>query len=286
MNNNPRLGACLSFQNSNLEHTIYEAESINANAIMIYYGSPVVFRKPIIDFSKVNRGLKIAEKNNIRPQDIVLHCNYISNFASPDENKRNMAMNLLGKEINFAKAVGIKYLVCHPGSYTTGDRFEGMQHVVECINTVLEEDDNVVICFETMAGKGKELGKTFEEIQYFVRKIKLQDKVGFCLDTCHAWDAGFDVTDIDGLLNIMGSFVGLEYLKVIHLNGSLNIIGSKKDRHANIFDTEKGENKIGAENMKTIFNHPKLSDKIFILETPEVPGKGFIFEDEIKFLRN
>lgn len=286
MKNNPRLGACLSFQNSNLENTIYEAESIGANACMIYYGSPVTFKKPIIDFSKVNKGLKVAEKNNIKSQDIILHCNYISNFASPEENKRNMAMELLRKEIDFAKSIGIKYLICHPGSYTTGDRNEGLKYVVECINTVLEEDDNVVICFETMAGKGKEVGKTLEEIHYFIEKTQLQDKVGFCLDTCHAWDSGLDVTNVDKLLKIIDDIIGLQYLKVIHLNGSLNNIGSKKDRHANIFNTEKGENKIGAENMKAIFNHPKLSDKIFILETPEVDGKGFIFEDEINFLRS
>ena len=272
-----KIGGCISFQKSNLKQVIEDTLHIGGNAVMFYVGGPSSGFKPKLNKKLISEGLEFAKENNISVDNMVIHGNYISNFASPEEEKREMAMGLLRKEIDLAMEIGIKWLVIHPGSYTTGNLKDGIQHVANCLNHVLKETDNVVLCLETMAGKGKEIGRDFMELQCIIEKIELQNKIGVCVDTCHINDAGYDIQNhIDDVIRELDGLIGLDKVHIIHLNNSMNQINSKKDRHSNIYD--------GTINPEVLYNltrHPQLQNKIWILESKNTS----LFSQEVQFFK-
>lgn len=259
---------------------VKEALSYNANALMIYTGAPQnTIRKPIKSF-KIDEAIKLMEENDIDIKSLIVHAPYIINLANKIKPEtRELAIEFLKKEIKRVEEIGAYYIVLHPGSHVNQGEEIGLLAIVEGLNEVVNEDCKVMILLETMAGKGSELGKTFEEIKFILDRVKIRDKFGVCLDTCHVNDAGYDLNDFDGILDEFDSIVGIENIKVIHINDSKNEKGAKKDRHENI-----GKGTIGLENLKYVVNHPKLKDVVKILETPWIDGVP-PYKEEIELLR-
>lgn len=259
---------------------VKEALSYNANALMIYTGAPQnTIRKPIKSF-KIDEAIKLMKENDIDIKSLIVHAPYIINLANKIKPEtRELAIEFLKKEIKRVEEIGAYYIVLHPGSHVNQGEEIGLQAIVEGLNEVVNEDCKVMILLETMAGKGSELGKTFEEIKFILDRVKNRDKFGVCLDTCHVNDAGYDLNDFDGILDEFDSIVGIENIKVIHINDSKNEKGAKKDRHENI-----GKGTIGLENLKYVVNHPKLKDVVKILETPWIDGVP-PYKEEIELLK-
>ncbi len=265
-----------------------EAKSYNANTFMVYTGAPQnTVRKPLSEL-KISEGREYMAENGI--SDIVVHAPYIINLASYKENTYTLAKEFLAKELERAYAFGSKYLVLHPGAYTDKTPEYGMERISEGINTVLNAGiPNIFICLETMAGKGSEIGRTFEELKAIIDNIDKKEYIGICFDTCHVHDSGYDiVNDFDGVIDEFDRIIGLDRLKILHINGSLNPKGAKKDRHANIGADEtnpKGKDYIGLQAIKYIINHEKTSGRPFILETPWISKTENLYKQEIALLR-
>ncbi|MFI3231569.1 MAG: deoxyribonuclease IV, partial [bacterium] len=222
--------------------------------------------------------------------DIVVHAPYIINLGSYKENIYELATSFLRTELTRTQAIGSKYLVLHPGAYTDKDMEYGLNRIVEGLNIVLEDDDlEPIICLETMAGKGTEIGGKFEELAYIINNVKNNDKLGVCFDTCHVHDSGYDiVNDFEGVIKEFDEIVGLDRLHVMHINGSLNKMGAKKDRHANLGaeeDNPKGKDMIGFDAIYNIVHSKHLENKVFILETPWLDTKTNLYKEEIARLR-
>ena len=220
----------------------------------------------------------MLEENNIDINNIIVHAPYIINLA----NDKNYDFNVkfLSEEIKRVELLGINKLVLHPGSHVGLGVDIGINNIIKSLNAVLNNDTNVVICLETMAGKGTEIGRSFEEIKRIIAGIKCKDKVGVCLDTCHINDAGYDLNDFDNVLKEFDRIIGLDRIKVVHINDSKNIINSHKDRHENI-----GYGTIGFDNLINIVYHEKLKNIPKILETPYIDKKApYLFE--IDMIRN
>ena len=169
------------------------------------------------------------------------------------------------QEVIRCESLGMTKLVLHPGSSVGLERNHAISNIIKGLNIVLDDNHNVVICLETMAGKGTEVGKTFEELKYIIDNIKNKDKIGVCLDTCHINDAGYDVSNFDKVLDEFDECIGLDYLKCIHVNDSKNELGAHKDRHANI-----GLGTIGFDNLIKVIYNKRIENIPKILETPYV----------------
>ena len=261
--------------------SVKEALAYGADALMLYTGAPQnSFRAPISQL-RIEEGLTIWKEHDYDPVDIIIHCPYIINLANALKPETyEMGKEVLRKEIDRTMAIQARYMVLHPGSALTGDVTESLLQVARGINEVLREDDNVVIALETMAGKGSEVGKTFEEIRLIIDNVIYKDKIGVCLDTCHIHDAGYDLSDFDGVLRQFDEIIGLEKLCVVHVNDSKNVRGAHKDRHANI-----GYGEIGFDILNTIVHHPALDSIAKILETPYI-NKQAPYGYEIENFRN
>lgn len=261
--------------------SVQEALSYKANALMVYTGPPQnTLRKPI-ELLKVDEAKNLLKENHIPIENMVVHAPYIINLANcVNEKTFELAKDFLRKEIDRVQQIGAQYLVLHPGSYTTATLQEGIAQIIAGLNEVLKEDDSITICLETMAGKGSEIGTSFEELKEIMDGVKYNDKLAVCLDTCHIHDAGYDLTQFDDILNRFDEVIGLERLKVIHVNDSKNACQSHKDRHANI-----GEGMIGFDALNTVVHHPKCKDIIKILETPWINKKA-PYRYEIEMLKN
>lgn len=247
--------------------SVKEALSYGANTFMFYTGAPQnSMRKPVNEL-KVAEALDLMNKNNIVSENVIVHAPYLINLANMDESKYSISLNMLIVEMERTKAMGCKYLVLHPGSCLNFDRNESLKQVATLLNIALSKVEGVTILLETMAGKGSEIGKTFEEIAFIISLINKKDSIGVCLDTCHINDAGYDLSDSSKILNDFNNVIGLDYLKVVHVNDSKNLIGSHKDRHANI-----GYGTIGFNNLINFIYNPLISNRIFILETPYIDG--------------
>lgn len=260
--------------------SIEEALSYGATAAMIYTGAPQnTARKPISDL-KVKEALIKMEASGLQPEQIIVHAPYIINLGNTIKTETyELAVMFLEKEIKRVAQMGLKYLVLHPGAHIKAGADVGMNRIVEGLNYVLNQnDDDVMILLETMSGKGTEIGRTFTELAYIRNHVDKKERIGICLDTCHVHDAGYDVSDIDQLLEDFDKELGLELLKVIHLNDSKNEQGASKDRHANI-----GEGFIGFSTLHKIVHHPKLKDVVKILETPYIDGVP-PYKEEIEML--
>ncbi len=195
---------------------------------------------------------------------LVAHAAYTMNVCSAKEDIRQFSKNMLKEDIARMEYVPGNYYNFHPGSHTGLGTEAAVLLIAEALNEALTPDMSTLVLLETMAGKGSEVGATFEELRAIIDLAGLQDKVGVCLDTCHVWDGGYDiVNNLDGVLEEFDRVIGLDRLKAIHLNDSMNDCGSHKDRHACI-----GEGRIGEKALKCVVQHPLLQGKPFILETP------------------
>ncbi|MEN2464997.1 deoxyribonuclease IV [Ornithinibacillus sp. JPR2-1] len=262
-----------------------EAVSYGANALMIYTGAPQNTRRKPIEELNIEAGLKHMAENGI--QDIVVHAPYIINIGNTTKPETfELGVNFLRSEIDRTEAIGAKQIVLHPGAHVGAGPEEGIQKIIEGLNEVLEKDDKVQIALETMAGKGSEIGRTFEEIAQIIEGVTHNDKLSVCFDTCHVHDAGYDiVNDFDGVLEQFDKIIGVDRIKVVHVNDSKNERGAHKDRHENI-----GFGHIGFDALHYIIHHPQLATLPKILETPYVgldkKSKKAPYKFEIEMIRN
>lgn len=210
----------------------------------------------------VDKFLKIAEEGGFGK--LVAHAPYTLNACAAKEEVRTFAREAFADDLRRMEYIPGNYYNFHPGSHVGQGSEIGIQKIAEILNDVLTEEQTTTVLLETMSGKGTEVGRNFEELRKILNLVEKKSKMGICLDTCHVWDGGYDIVhDLDGVLNDFDHIIGLERLKAIHLNDSLNDCGSHKDRHARI-----GEGKIGMEALVRIIKHPVLREIPFILETP------------------
>lgn len=244
-----------------------EALSYGANTFMIYTGAPQTTRRiPTSEF-KIAEGLAFMEENGIDKAHIIAHAPYIINLGNSIKNATyELAVSFLAEELNRVASLGIKVVVLHPGAHVGAGVETGLAMIIKGLNEVLDNDTSgTIIALETMAGKGTEIGRTFAELKTLIDGVHKKEQIGVCLDTCHVNDAGYDVSDVDALINEFDKVIGLEYLKVVHVNDSKNERGAQKDRHENI-----GFGTIGFETLVKIIYHPALKSIPKILETPYV----------------
>lgn len=215
-----------------------------------------------IDPADVAKFQEIAREHEFGK--IVAHAPYTLNACAAKENLRDFARNTFSDDLKRMEATPGNYYNFHPGSHVGQGIEVGIQKITEVLNAVLTEEQTTTVLLETMAGKGSEVGSHFQELRAIMDLVEKRDKLGICLDTCHVWDGGYDiVNDLDGVLTEFDRIIGLDHLKAIHLNDSLNPLGSHKDRHARI-----GEGQIGLDALVRVIRHPALEGKPFILETP------------------
>ena len=215
-----------------------------------------------IDPADVAKFQEIAREHEFGK--IVAHAPYTLNACAAKENLRDFARNTFSDDLKRMEATPGNYYNFHPGSHVRQGIEVGIQKIAEVLNAVLTEEQTTTVLLETMAGKGSEVGSHFQELRAIMDLVEKRDKLGICLDTCHVWDGGYDiVNDLDGVLTEFDRIIGLDHLKAIHLNDSLNPLGSHKDRHARI-----GEGQMGLDALVRVIRHPALEGKPFILETP------------------
>ncbi|GAA5415529.1 putative endonuclease 4 [Paraliobacillus ryukyuensis] len=242
-----------------------EAASYGASAFMIYTGAPQNTRRKAIEELNIEAGKAHMKENGI--EEIVVHAPYIINLGNTTKKETfELGVSFMQSEIQRTEAIGAKQIVLHPGAHVGQGTEKGIAKIIEGLNEVLEQDQDVQIALETMAGKGSEVGRTFEEIAQIIDGVKRNEKLSVCFDTCHVHDAGYDiVNDFDGVLDTFDRIVGLDRLKVIHVNDSKNPISAHKDRHENI-----GFGYIGFDALRYIVHHEQLKHLPKILETPYV----------------
>ena len=252
------------------------------NTFMFYTGAPQNSYRLPLERLKIEEGRKLLKENNIDESKIIVHAPYLINLGSKEKiDNYELAKKLVINELQRTKAFGCKTLVLHPGNHLKASKIEGLNNIVEGLNYIFENDNtDVKIALETMSGKGSELGTTFEDINYIINNCKYSDRLGVCLDTCHINDYGYDVRDIDHILNEFNKIIGLEKLLVVHVNDSKNPIGAHKDRHDNI-----GYGTIGFETLSKYIHHPLLINVPKILETPYVNEKP-PYKKEVEMLLN
>mgnify|MGYP000597866833 FL=1 len=210
----------------------------------------------------VEKFLEIAKEQHFGK--IVAHAPYTMNACAAKEDIRELAYTMFTDDLKRMEYTPGNYYNFHPGSHVGQGAETGITLITELLNQVLYQEQTTTVLLETMAGKGSEVGRNFEELQAIIERVDLKEKIGVCLDTCHVWDAGYDIVEhLDEVLKEFDRIIGLERLKAIHLNDSMNACGSHKDRHQKI-----GEGCIGAEGLRAVVTHPLLQGKPFILETP------------------
>ena len=260
--------------------SVKEALSYGANTFMFYTGAPQnTARKPIHQL-RVDEAKQLMIDNGIDINNVVVHAPYIINLANTTKPATfELAVSFLKQEIERCKAIGITRLVLHPGAHVGAGSQVGLARIVEGLNVATKDCGNVRIALETMAGKGSECGRSFEEIKYIIDHVDNSECLGVCLDTCHLHDAGYDLNDFDNILNEFDEVIGIERLLVIHVNDSKNERGASKDRHENI-----GYGYIGFEVLNRIVHHDKLKDVPKILETPYIE-KIAPYKEEIQMFK-
>ena len=263
--------------------SVEESLENGANCLMVYTGAPQNTKRRPIDEFRVDEAKELLAKNNISMDDVIIHAPYIINLANTTKPEVfELAVDFLRQEIKRVEEIGAKYIVLHPGAHVGAGEEAGLDQIVKGLDMVLTKDQTPIICLETMAGKGSELGTSFEQLAYIINNVKLPDKLGVCLDTCHINDAGYDETDFDKILDEFDKIIGLDRLKVIHVNDSKNPIAAHKDRHANI-----GYGTIGFDKLIKIIYNPRIKDLCKILETPFINDrKDSPYKQEIAMIKN
>ena len=262
-----KIGSHVSFGKEQLLTSTKEAVSYGANTFMFYTGAPTNTVRKEIEQKYIDEANKLMQENGIDVNDVVCHAPYIVNLGNAsDEDKYNFSINFIRNELKRCDAMGITKMVLHPGNATGGlSKHEGLDNIVNAINTILDGTSKCKILLETMAGKGTECGNSKEEIAYMINNINKKDQIGICLDTCHLSDSGVDVKNIDTYLDELEKLINLSYIGCVHVNDSKNEMGAKKDRHANL-----GDGYIGFDTILSIIYNPRLSHLPFILETPYI----------------
>lgn len=253
-----------------------DALKIGANTFQFFTRNPRGSKAKEIDPLDAEKLRTLLEENNFGK--LIGHAPYTLNICSADEKTREFAAEVLEDDLKRMEYIPYNYYNFHPGSHLKQGVDAGIKYITDLLNKVLKNEQTTIVLLETMAGKGTEIGSTFEELKLIMDNVHLKDKIGVCLDTCHVYDAGYDiVNDLDGVLHEFDKVIGLERLYAIHLNDSKNPFNSHKDRHETI-----GEGSIGIEAISRIINHPKLYELPFFLETPnELEGHS----EEIKKLK-
>lgn len=260
--------------------SVEEALSYNASTFMFYTGAPQNTRRKPVEELCVEEAKVLMHENHIDLKNVVVHAPYIINLANTIKPETyELAVSFLKQEIERVEQMGFSILVLHPGSHVKAGEEIGLNQIIKGLNEVLTPDQKVIVALETMAGKGSELGYTLEQISYIIDHVELKDKLGVCLDTCHLSDAGYDLSNFDAFLDQFDQIIGVDRIKVVHVNDSKNNRGAKKDRHENI-----GYGFIGFDTLCTIVHHPRLKEVPKILETPYVEGIA-PYKQEIEMLR-
>lgn len=238
------------------------ALALDANTFAFFTRNPRGGKAKEIDEKDVEKFLNFAKEHEFGK--IVAHAPYTMNLCAAKEDVRSFSKEMLLDDLKRMEYTPYNYYNFHPGSHVGQGAEKGIELIAEALNEALKPEQTTTVLLETMAGKGTEVGRTFEELREILDRVELNDKMGVCLDTCHVWDGGYDiVNDLDGVLNEFDRVIGLDRLKAVHFNDSMNDCGSHKDRHAKI-----GEGKIGAEAMRRVTLQPLLEGRPFILETP------------------
>ena len=263
--------------------SIEETIKNGANCLMIYTGAPQNTRRKPIDELMISEAHELMKKNDISKDDIIIHAPYIINLGNSKKPETfEIGVEFLKKEISRTEAIGAKYLVLHPGAHVGEGVEAGIKKIIEGLNASMTKDQQVIVCLETMAGKGTEIGRTFNEIAQIIAGVEFPEKIGVCMDTCHLNDAGYDLSNFDNVLDEFDTIVGLNKLKVMHLNDSMNTQGAGKDRHDNI-----GYGHIGWCNLHSIANNQRIKNICKLLETPYTNKRTISpYQQEIEMLRN
>jgi len=254
-----------------------DAVSIKANTFQFFTRNPRGGAAKEINEKDIAAFHELAKQNGF--SDILAHAPYTLNLCSADKNIRDFARNTMADDLARMSYFPDSLYNFHPGSHVQQGVEIGINYITDALNRVLKPEQTVTVLLETMSGKGSEIGRSFYELRDIIDKVELSDKMGVCLDTCHVYDAGYDiVNDLDNVLNEFDQVVGLNRLKAIHLNDSKNPFKSHKDRHETI-----GNGSLGIKTFETIINHSKLRHLPFYLETPnELDG----YAEEIALLRS
>ena len=254
-----------------------EAVRIGANDFQFFTRNPRGGAAKPLDLDDIRSFEEYRKENGII--SVLAHAPYTMNACSKDAGLREFAKNTMADDISRLENIEGALYNFHPGSHVGQGEDVGIQYIADMLNSVLYPEQKTTILLETMAGKGSEIGRSFDEIRAIIDKVQLKEKLGVCLDTCHVFDGGYDiVNDLDGVLKKFDEIIGIHRLKAIHLNDSMNYLGCHKDRHAKI-----GEGGIGLESITQIINHPLLRDLPFFLETPnDIDG----YKREIDLLKS
>lgn len=262
------------------EGTVRTALSWGEDAFMFYTGAPQNTRRRPLEELRIPEGRSLLKEAGLDERKVLVHAPYLINLGNlGNVETRKFSLEALKGEMRRTKGFGLSLLVLHPGASLSFPREEAMKAVSEALGEALSEVNGVEILLETMAGKGTELGRTFEEIGTMIEGCSRKERLGVCLDTCHVHDAGYSLDDPDALLAEFDRVVGLSRLKGIHLNDSKNLRGARKDRHENI-----GMGEIGFTRLLRFASHPLLREVPKILETPYV-GEKAPYREEIAMLR-
>ncbi|MDO7907304.1 deoxyribonuclease IV [Paenibacillus sp. JX-17] len=280
-----KIGSHVSFSDKGLLTAAKEAQGYGSSSFMIYTGAPQNTRRKPIESMYLEEGKALMQQNGVG--EIVVHAPYIINLGSYKENTYELAVSFLQEEIRRTHAIGVRNIVLHPGAFTDKDAEYGISRIADGLNEVLDgvKETDVNIALETMAGKGTEIGRSFEEIAQIIDRVHHNERLTICMDTCHIHDAGYDiVNDLDGVLKQFDDLIGLDRIAVVHINDSKNPAGAKKDRHTPI-----GSGWIGYQAIHNVVHHELLKGRPFILETPWI-GKDAktqrpMYEAEIALLR-
>jgi len=265
-----------------LVHAVETSIQNGANTMMIYTGAPQnSLRKPT-EIMRIQEAHALMKAKGMPLDKVVVHAPYIINLGNTiNSETATMGVTFLIRELARVHAMGFSMLVLHPGAHVGAGSQVALDGINERLNQVFKEEHSPVkVALETMAGKGSEVGTTFEELDYIIKQSDHPERLGVCLDTCHISDAGYDVHDVDGVLNAFDRIIGLHKLLVIHINDSKNPRGAKKDRHENL-----GYGTIGFETLQRYVNHPRLQHLPKILETPWIEDKT-PYAIEIKMLKD
>ena len=274
------IGSHVSFNSdTQLLGSVKEALSYGSNTFMFYTGAPQNTRRGMLKDELTYEAYKLMKENNIRLEDIICHAPYIVNLCNDE--KFLFSVDFLKREMERCEQLGITKVVLHPGSSVGLEREHAISNIIKGLNMILSNGNKVTICLETMAGKGTEVGKNFEELAYIIEHIEDKSRIGVCMDTCHINDADYDISKIDTVLDEFDKVIGLNYLKCIHVNDSKNERGAHKDRHENI-----GYGNIGFDNLIKVIYHEKLEGIPKILETPYINKEYPPYKQEIEMIKN
>lgn len=273
------IGSHVSYKNdTQLLGSVEESLSYGSNTFMFYTGAPQNTRRGSIDDALTYQAMERMKEHGMKLENVIVHAPYIVNLCNDE--KFEFSVNFLRQEMERCEQLGITKLVLHPGSSVGLERNHAISNIIKGLNMILAYHCPVIICLETMAGKGTEVGKTFEELKMIIEGIEDKSRIGVCMDTCHIHDAGYDVSDIDCVLEEFDSVIGLSYLQCMHINDSKNERGSHKDRHENI-----GFGTIGFDHLLKVIYHEKLERIPKILETPYIEKEYPPYKQEIEMIR-